>query len=510
MTALLPVRRPKTFLRNAAFSFIGGLLPALALIVTIPLIVHRLGAEAYGALVLITSIVGYFGIIDVNATAGSVKYVSEHQARGETAQANQVVTFGLLLYVVIGLLGALALWFGSATLAQSVFKIPEGWRAEAEVALRISALAFFVGQLQVYLQSIPQAMHRFDVSGQLDAAFGTLVPVVTISVVLAGGGLAAIVAARLGASLLHCCVLVVVLRRLMPEFRLHRPVRDTVHKMTSFSAWAYLQRIATVTHQNADKLLIGAQQSMLALATYVIPYTLVSRLYSLLFRLTQNVFPMASALVASGQVAELKHTYTFAARYTVYLSACLCLVLALFAQDLLYYWLGAGLDSRAPLILVLVAYTLFLESLSNLPSLVNDGLGRPVITGVASLLRVAIGLVAAWWSLTHYGVVALAVSQLLVTAVMSIGFVVLVHRLTMPWALATVVVQAYMPGAALLLTGTVLVAWRLGGAPMMPLTFVAWLCLVVTIMSALGWRFVLSAQHRQRLSGVVLSRFRQA
>lgn len=510
MTALVPERQSKTFLRNAGFSFIGGLLPALALFITIPIIVHRLGAEAYGALVLITSIVGYFGIIDFNATAGSVKYVAEHQARGQTAAANEVITFGLLLYVAIGLLGALALWFGSGALVQTVFKVPEIWRAEAETALRVSALAFFVGQLQVYLQSVPQAMQRFDVSGQFDAAFGTLVPLATIAVVLAGGGLIAIVAARLAVSLLHCGVLAVVLRRLMPEFRLRRPARKTARQMTSFSAYAYLQRLAGVTYQNADKLLIGAQESMLALATYVIPYTLVSRLYAMLFRLTQNVFPMTSALAASGQFAELQRKFTFAARYTVYLSACLCLILALFAQDLLHYWLGSGLDHRAPLILVIVAYTLFLESLTNLPSMVNDGLGRPGFTGIAALLRVAVGLAAAWWSLAHYGVVALAVSQLLVSAVVSIGFLVLVHRWNLPWTLASVAARAYVPGAALLLAGTGLVAWRIGGAPLPPLAFLAALGLIITFMGVLGWCFVLSAEHRQRLSWVVVGRFTRA
>ena len=51
-----------SFLRNSAFHFVGGLLPAVALFVTIPIILHRMGPDAYGALVLITSIVGYFGI----------------------------------------------------------------------------------------------------------------------------------------------------------------------------------------------------------------------------------------------------------------------------------------------------------------------------------------------------------------------------------------------------------------------------------------------------------------
>ena len=492
-----------SFLRNAGFNFFGALLPAVALFITIPVIVDRLGAEAYGALVLITSIVGYFGIIDVNATAGSVKYVAEYRATGDQGRTNEVVTFGLLLYTLIGLAGALVLWFGAAWLVRGVFKVPEVWRSEAELALHVSAFAFMVGQLQLYLQSIPQALQRYDLSGKFDALFGTLIPLVTIAVVLAGGGLVAIVAARLAVSLVHCAALMLLLKRLLPLYRPLWPSRGTMTRVSSFSAYAYLQRIASVTYMNADKLLIGAQQSMLALATYVIPYTLVSRVFSLFYRLTQSVFPMASALAASGQLVELQRKYVYAKRYTVYLNACICIFLAIYAQELLHYWMGDKLGPNAPVILVIVAYTLFLDSMTNIPSLVNDGLGRPHITGTAALLRVALGLAGAWWALAHYGIVALALTQLSVSAVMCIGFLAVVHRWSLPWTLAQTGRRIYGPGLALLFAGSGAVAWRRGQVPMEGVAFLASASMLVLVLGLIGWTVVLSAKHRLRLINVV-------
>ena len=492
-----------SFLRNAGFNFFGALLPAIALFVTIPVIVHRLGADAYGALVLITSIVGYFGIVDVNATAGSVKYVAEYKASGQQIKANEVVTFGLLLYGAIGTLGAIALWFGAGPLVRGVFKVPDAWRDEAELALHVSAFAFFASQLQLYFQSIPQALQRFDLSGKLDALFGSLIPLVTIAVVLGGGGLVAIVSARFAVSLVHCGCLVVVLRKLMPQYRPLWPTRATMGKVSSFSAFAYLQRLASITYMNADKLMIGAQHSMLALAPYVIPYTLVSRVFGMLYRLTQSVFPMASAMAANGEIGELQRKYIYAKRYTVYLNACTCLTFALFSQELLHFWLGGALGPTAPLIVVIVAYSLFLESLTNIPSMVNDGLGRPHITGVAALLRVALGLAGAWWALLHYGIVALALTQLLVSAVMSIGFLVLIHRWSLPWTLAAVARRVYIPGAGVLMVGSVAVVWRAGHAPMTGGEFTGTLVTLTVVLAAIGWTAVLSAEHRLRLLSVL-------
>ena len=98
----------------------------------------------------------------------------------------------------------------------------------------------------------------------------------------------------------------------------------------------------------------------------------------------------------------------------------------------------------------------------------------------------------------------------MVCAVMSIGFLVLVHRWILPWTLLEVATRAYAPGVALLATGTGLVVWRVGSAPLPALAFLGALCLTITLMGVLGWCFVLSDEHRQRLLGVVAGRFTRA
>ncbi len=496
-----------SFLRNSTFNFIGGVLPAVALFVTIPVIVHRLGVDSYGALALITSIVGYFGILDVNVTAGSVKYVAEHQARGENTEVSRVVSFGLLLYLAIGTLGGLALWFSAEHLVGSIFKIGAAARNEVFQAIRWSAPAFFVGQLQIYLQSVPQALGRFDLSGKLDSVFGTLAPVATVLVVLAGGHLTEIVIARFAISVVHCAVLVLVLRRLLPGFRLSWPDVGVMRKVGSFSAFTYLQRIAGVTYQNADKLLIGASQSMASLATYIIPYTLISRIYGMLFRLLQGMFPLASALAAAQDFRGLQERYVYVMRYTYYINVCVCLMASAFATELLHYWLKGAVGSDAHLILVIVAYSLLAESTTNLPSLVNDGLGHPHISGIAALSRSAAGVAAAWWALSWGGIVALALSQLVVSVLASAVFVGVVHRLSMPWRFRDVAGPAYGIGTWVLVIGTPLVALRLSSAALEPWPFAVSAAAIALLLALIGWYGVLMPEHQRQLLGLVQSRF---
>ncbi len=495
-----------TLLRNAGFNFAGALLPALALFITIPLIVQRLGAEAYGALVLVTSIVGYFGIIDIYATAGTVKYVAEHNARGDDDRVTQVVAVGAAAHVLLGLLGAAVLSLGAHWLVYDVFRVEPHWRSEAELTLRWSAAAFFVGQLHAWLNSLPQALQRYDIVGRYDAVFGTLVPLTTLAVVAAGGALVEIVVGRLLLSLLNVLLLQRVVRALLPQLRLRRPGADVVRALASFSAFSWLQRVASLTTQNADKLLIGAQHSMAALAAYVIPLTLVGRVFGLLFMLLQAVFPLASALQAAGDTARLKHVSLHLQRYTLYLNVCACLLCAGFASEWLHYWLQGRLPQASALVLVAVAYTLLVDSATNVPSLVNDGLGRPHLSAVAAMLRAALGVATMVWVLARFDIVALAWSQLGVTLLVSAGFIAVVHRRSLPWRLADVARPVYALNAVVLTVGSVVLAARWQQPVLAPGAFAASVSLTTLLLGGIGWTLVLRPAHRQRLLDLVRRR----
>ena len=53
-------------LRNSLWHLSGSALPALVALATVPLMIHGLGLEGFGVVTLITSVVGYFGVLDAN------------------------------------------------------------------------------------------------------------------------------------------------------------------------------------------------------------------------------------------------------------------------------------------------------------------------------------------------------------------------------------------------------------------------------------------------------------
>lgn len=499
-----------SLVKKSVANFIGGVVPAIASLFTVPVIVARLGVVDYGVLTLVTAIVGYFALIDINVTAGSVKYLSEYHARGEQGRVNQVISFGGFIYFMIGLLGGCGIFLFADTLVTSVFNVPANLHGIARNTLQVAAFAFFFSQIQVYLLSIPQSLQRYDISGMVESVFGSLTSVSTLLVVLFGGGLVEIVLVRLGLSIINCGLLLNLIRKLLPFARLAYPDKDTIHKLASFSAYSYLSRIAAITYANGDKLLLGAILDMRAVSLYSVPSLLVNRVAVPIYRLGTVIFPVSSALAANNQHDDLRRIYLVSTRYYIYLHASLCLLLSIFSRELLYYWAGPVFGAGAALVLVLIATATFFDSLTNLPSLVNDGLGKPRNTGVMALLRALFGLALCYVAIHSAGYIGAAWAELFTSVFFAIAFLVFVHERSIPITLREVYRESYHPTLLPLIVLMTIFA-IFSQRPVLALPwFFAMVLVVMTFLGIYGWFAVCLPHHHAPLKAFVWRHLRLA
>ena len=287
------------FAKNSIFNFMGAATPALANLVAVPVLVNNLGKADYGLLTLVLALVGYFSLLDISATQGSTRFIAEYDSLGQPKQANEVISFGLIIYLAIGVLG-MALIYGTAPLLiKSIFEIPAASSVTALATLKLAAVAFLFSQLQAYLVSIPQAMQRYGISAAAEAFFGSSAPLLSMGVVILDGGIEDVVAARLGLSVINVGVLLVIVLRLRPDFKLAKAGKSIRQRLLSFSAFSYLSNIAAVSYAHADRMILGILLSLSDITLYSMPTTLVNRLFGMTYRLGSVIYPAASELAAA-------------------------------------------------------------------------------------------------------------------------------------------------------------------------------------------------------------------
>ncbi len=489
-----------SLLRHSFANLLGGALPAVVMLVTTPYIVWKLGVVDYGLLTIISAIVGYFSIIDVNLTAGSIKYVAQYRAAGDVRRESQTIVLGLGIYFIIGLAGAAALHFFAQPLSTGVFSVPADRHAEAVRCLELAALGFLFGQLQQYLNSLPQAIQRFDISARLEALFGTLVPVFSVALLWLGAGLYELLQLRVVSSLVHALALAAGCRRLFPEFSFSLPDRALARTVMSFSGFAYLSKLASVTYAHADRLVIGALLGMEAVTLYSVPATLINRFMSLTFRLSSVVFPASSAMAERGDWSRLGTMYLEGSRYMLYLNGALILVTILFSKEILHYWIGPEIARQGWMVLSLMGLAMLLDSLTNIPSMVNDGLGHPRVSGMFAMARALVGLGFTWLAAMEFGIVGVAFAHLFASVLGAFAFLLYVHGRTVPFRLPDYLRQSLLaPSVVLMLLGGLGMALRPSHLLGIPATM-AGAMLAMSLLALAGWFGVLSGNRRSLIA----------
>lgn len=486
-------------LRNGIANLLGGLLPATVVVFTTPYVVNTLGEATYGILTLITAIIGYFAIIDINVTAGSVKYVAEHHATGNIRLRNQTLSSGFVLYLLIGLLGAILILVFSETLINDIFSVPESLRAEAGATLNLAAFGFLFGQTQVYLNSVPQAIRRYDKSAFAESIFGTLTPLSVMLVLWLGYGLFEVVLVRIAASILNILLLCQIIHRLMPDVAFELPDRETLSELGRFSGFAYLNRLASIVYAQGDKLILGALVSMSALTHYAVPFMLVNRVFSLSYRLGGVMFPVASALAVNKEIDRLRDLYLYGARYIFFVNCVLAVLLITLAQEILLYWIGSSMAVSGTIIMILIALSSLVDSLTNAPSLINDGLGKPQITGSFAISRAIVGVSLTLVLVSTYGVLGAGIAQFVTSAVMAALFVTYVHGRSVPVQLSEFLQVVVRPSLPIFSLTSIVVVILHGQSPLSPIHTAGLLLIESLVLAAYGLVFVFRPSDRAAL-----------
>jgi O-antigen/teichoic acid export membrane protein len=431
------------FIRNSLWNVTGSALPAIAALASVPLLIKALGVEGFGIVTLVSSMIGYFAVLDINLSAGAIKYLAESHTAGDQRRFAETFWFGLMFYGALGLFGALVIFTAGAWLVEGIFNLPVHSHDTTLLALQVGAAGFALSQMQSYLLVVPQSLQRYDRSAQSEAFFGVLVNVASVVAALSYGSVAAVIAARVAVSLLNVIYLVYLIHSLHLGIRLAWPGKEVRNALTRFSAYAYLSKIATTLHQHGDKLIVGALAGPVALTFYTVPATLASRILGLTYRLSSVIYPMTSALAASARIHELRPIYLGTMRYVTYINLVALGVIVLAGDEFLHHWVGESFVVQGYPVLVLMTVALLMDSLTNIPSLVNDALGHPEVSGRFALLRGLIGVTLVYAGAHAAGIVGAAIAHLLTAILMSISFLVFVHGRTVPISFNDMLVQGF-------------------------------------------------------------------
>src|SRR5262245_52190078 len=149
--------------RNTMWNLLGQLLPMAVGVLAVPPLVRGLGVARFGVLSLAWIVIGYFSLFDLGIGRALTKLVADKLAANDDRSIPSLVWTSLLLMLVLGCAGGIAMPSLSPWLVHKVLKIPAELARETLWSFCLLAASIPVVTVTSGLRGILEALQRFRV-----------------------------------------------------------------------------------------------------------------------------------------------------------------------------------------------------------------------------------------------------------------------------------------------------------------------------------------------------------
>lgn len=398
----------RRIIRNSLWNLIGQSSPLIAAVLAIPLLIKGIGVERFGVLSLTWMVIGYFSLFDLGLGRALTKLVSEKLGTGQTEEIPEIVLTTLFLMSLLGIVGGVVIMQLADWIVASVLSVPQALQGEAANAFWLLAWSVPVVIVTTGLRGILEAYHRFDLVNLVRVPMGIMTFLGPLAVLPFSNRLDAMVLVLLFLRIILCLVHAILCERAVPGVLGRFSIsRRYLRPLLGFGGWMTVTNIFGPLMVYLDRFVIAGSASMAAVAYYVIPYEMITKLLVVPSALVGVLFPAFSSSLAGDRryAIDLFHKgvrWIFLALFPIVLLA------TIFASDVLRLWLSDEFSQRGTSVLQWLALGVFLNGLAQIPFTFIQGAGRPDFTAKMHFVELPFYLIALNACLQQWGIVGAA------------------------------------------------------------------------------------------------------
>lgn len=479
---------------NTVWNLIGQGAPLIVALVAVPILIRALGTDRFGVLMLAWAVIGYFGLFDLGLGRALTQAAGAALGAGDVEGLSLVSVAALAAMFGLGLAACIAMCASTPWLVH-VLKVPPKLHHETTLAFYMlgTSLPFVV--MGTGLRGLLEAHQDFSIATALRlpyAAFNYVGPLLvlpfSVSLVPVVGIL---IVGRLLTWLAH---LIVCLRR-YPYLRRGRltGLRALV-PLLRIGGWMTVSNLVSPLMYNIDRFFIGALLSMSAVAYYVTPFELGTKLLLIPTAILGVLFP-AFATTYTSDRARTTALLERAVRLMSIVMFVPVLLLAAFAPEVLRLWVGSDMARQGAAVLRWLALGIFANSVAQIPFAALQAVGRPDITAKLHLIELPLYGVALWWLTRTLGVQGVAIAWTM--------------RMSLDCLALCVLAARKIPSAAAAIAAPLPLFLGLGALAMLPTAVpalaprTATTLVLLAAFAAFAWLRALHGHEREFLLGFV-------
>lgn len=383
--------------RNAIWNLSGQVLPLVAAILVIPLLLRLMGAEGFGLVTIIWTLIGYFSLFDFGLGRALTKFVSMEIGQQNPQALPDLVVTAMTLLVVLGITMACLIWLSVPWMVANVLKPRTSDPAEVVFAFRLTALAIPFVVINVGLRAVLEGLLRFDLTNLIRVPFGLFTIISPAVIAYLGYGLPAVVLAIGVGILIAMSGYAILLKTSTRGFNIetggvHWPISK---RLLSFGGWISVSNFVAPVIFHLDRFVISAVLSVAVMAYYVAPYEAVTKTLILSSAIAGSLFPIFAKLPGANDRSHMMTMLT-GTRVVMALMVPVLSVVACFGYELLDLWVGQEVATNGSRPLLFLSVGVFFNAIAYMPYTLVQASGRADLVAKIQLLQVPVYPLLLW------------------------------------------------------------------------------------------------------------------
>jgi O-antigen/teichoic acid export membrane protein len=431
---------------NILANFVGQIYIVLISIVTMPLYLKYMGAEAYGLIGFFSMLQMIFSLLDVGLSSTIARETARyHGGASDVVEYRKLVRALQVIFLVIALLGGIALLLSVNGIASTWLKVQMLPLDEVRFSLQIMAFSIALRWMIGLYRGIITGAERLVWLGNYFVITSTLRFVGVLPVLIFIGATPTIFFTyQLAVALVEFVGIAAKGYGVLPSLPKGQHLGwslGPIKPVLKLSLTMALTSTVSVFVTQTDKLLLSNLLTLSDYGYFTLAVLMAGGITIISSPISAATMPRMAKLEAQGERVELVTLYRNITQLVVAIAISATLMLAFFSEQVLWAWAGdIRVAHKSASVLMLYALGNGLFTLSMLPYLLQFAKGDLKLHLAGNVLLVLLLIPALIWGTGKYGAVGAGYAWLAVNILYFVLWVPRIHRkfekgLHMKWLL---------------------------------------------------------------------------
>ncbi|PCI49353.1 MAG: polysaccharide biosynthesis protein [Thalassobium sp.] len=420
--------------KNIAANYISQLYAAGIGILILPLYIKYMGAEAYGLVGFFTMLQAWFTLLDLGLTPTIARQTARYHGGSMSAlHYRQLFRALSAIFAGIAVLGGTALWLLAEPIAYKWLQVETLSMNAVVVAVQIMAVSVALRWLGGLYRGVITGSERLVWLSGFNAIIATLrFPAVFITMwqygftptVFFWHQLAVVIVEVLGLYLMSNKLKPALAKSEIIDWSI-KPVKPVLKFALTIAFTSSVWVLVTQT----DKLILSGILSLAEYGFFTLAVLVASGIMILSAPVSTVIMPRMARLHAEGKHDEMIQVYRGATQLVSVVAGSASLIIAFFAESLLYAWTGDKvIAANAAPILTLYALGNGVLSVAAFPYYLQYALGNLRYHLLGNMIIVVTLIPTIIWAASEYGGMGAGGAWLTVNSIYLVAWVGFVHK----------------------------------------------------------------------------------